>query len=54
MERNDGDGYEYTGGVNGDMFPSNSEQWQDSDNDGYGDNSNGLDGDTFIDEPSGG
>ena len=34
------------------MFPSNSEQWQDSDNDGYGDNSNGLDGDAFIDEPS--
>ena len=30
-----------------DAFPNNPTQWKDSDNDGYGDNSSGIDGDPF-------
>ena len=35
-----------------DAFPNNPTQWVDSDNDGYGDNSSGINGDAFPDEPA--
>ena len=35
-----------------DTFPFNDEQWSDSDNDGYGDNPTGTEGDAFPDNPS--
>ena len=34
-------------GTDGDAFPNNSDQWTDSDGDGFGDNANGLEGDKF-------
>ena len=37
-------------GLQGDLFPDNSEQWFDTDGDGYGDNSAGLMGDKFIED----
>ena len=44
----DGDGYP----DNTDVFPNDSTQWSDRDNDGYGDNLNGNNPDAFPDNPN--
>jgi hypothetical protein len=44
---NDGDGWSNYG----DEFPDEGTQWEDSDGDGYGDNSNGVNGDKCANEP---